>query len=183
MRLFVGIALNSEAKQAIAAWTSELREAFLRLRWSLPEQWHVTLQFLGETDEESCSCVVERLREVHAQAADIELSEPGFFERAGVFHISVTPTASLIALHDEVEQALLPCGFEPEERAFSPHITLARRKGRGPSPDFARMKKAVRWGKPAARLPSFQANEFLLYQSFTGPEGSKYEVRERFPLM
>ncbi len=183
MRLFVGIALDSKTQQAIAAWASELREAFVRLRWSSPEQWHVTLQFLGETDEERYSCVVEQLRKIHAQAPDIDLAEPGFFERAGVFHISVEPTASLVALHDEIEHTLLPCGFEPEERAFSPHITLARRKGRGPSPDFARLKKAVRWGQPAARLPSFQAKEFLLYQSFTGPSGSIYEVRERFPVM
>lgn len=182
MRLFVGIRLTDEARQAIAMWTHELREAFVRLRWSLPEQWHVTLQFLGETDESACSCVAERLRQIRAEAADIQLAEPGFFERAGVFHISVRLTDSLAALHEEVEQALLPCGFDPEARAFAPHITLARRKGRGPSPDFARLQKAVRW-VPAARLPSFQANEFLLYQSFTDPAGSRYEVRERFPLM
>lgn len=182
MRLFVGIGLSDEAQQAIATQTRELREAFRRLRWSLPEQWHVTLQFLGETDEAACSCVVEHLREVRAQAVDVQLAEPGFFERAGVFHIAVGVTASLVALHDEVEQALLACGFGPEERAFAPHITLARRKGRGPSPDFARLQKAVRW-TTEFRLPSFRTKEFLLYQSFTGPAGSRYEVRERFSLM
>lgn len=178
----MGIRLTDEAQQAIAMSTRELREAFLRLRWSLPEQWHVTLQFLGETDEEGCSCVSKHLGKIRARAADIQLAEPGFFERAGVFHITVDLTTSLTALHDEIEQALLPCGFEPEARAFSPHITLARRKGRGPSPDFARLQKAVRW-VPSASLPSFQAREFLLYQSFTHPAGSRYEVRERFPLM
>lgn len=182
MRLFVGIALTSEVQKAIATGTRELREAFVRLRWSLPEQWHVTLQFLGETDEAGCSCVIEQLREVQAQAAAIELAEPAFFERAEVFHVAVRWTDSLVALHDEVERALLPCGFEPEERAFSPHITLARRKGHGPSPDFVRLQKAVKL-MPALRFPSFLAKEFLLYQSFTGPAGSRYEVRERFPLM
>lgn len=182
MRLFVGIALDGEARNAIAIWTRELREAFVRLRWSAPEQWHVTLQFLGETDAAGCSCVAERLQAIRAQATEIQLMEPGFFERAGVFHIAVRLTPSLMALHDAVEQALLPCGFKPEERAFSPHITLARRKGRGPSPDFARLQKGVRY-MPEARLPVFQATEFLLYQSFTGPSGSRYEVRERIPLM
>lgn len=182
MRLFVGIALTDEVQQAIAVWMRELREAFLHLRWSLPEQWHVTLQFLGEANEAECSCVVGRLEEIRSQAVDVELSEPGFFERAGVFHVAVRLTDSLVALHDAVGQALLPCGFDREERAFSPHITLARRKGRGPSPDFARMQKAIRL-MPAPRLPSFQGKEFLLYQSFTGPAGSRYDVRERFPLM
>jgi len=182
VRLFVGIGLTDEARQAIATWTLELREAFLRLRWSLPEQWHVTLQFLGETNEAECSCVAGRLEEIRAQAVDVELAEPGFFERAGVFHVAARPTPSLVALHGEVKQALLPCGFDPEDRSFSPHITLARRKGRGPSPDFARLQKAVRL-IAAPGLPSFQVKEFLLYQSFTGPAGSRYEVRERFPLM
>ena len=182
MRLFVGIRLPDEVQQTIAAWTRELREAFLRLRWSLPEQWHVTLQFLGETDEAGFSCVAERLRQIGPNAADIQLEDPGFFERAGVFHISVRLSPSLLALHDAIEQALLPCGFEQEARAFAPHITLARRKGRVPSPDFARLQKAVRF-MPAAELPSFQAQEFLLYQSFTDPAGSRYEVREHFPLM
>lgn len=182
MRLFVGISLPDETQQAIAERMRELREAFHSLRWSLPEQWHVTLQFLGETDEEACSCVIERLREVRAQAVDVQLSEPGFFERAGVFHIAVGVTSSLLGLHHKVERALMPCGFDPEERAFAPHITLARRKGRGPFPDFARLQKAVRL-MPVQRLPSFQAIEFLLYQSFTGPGGSRYEVRERFSLM
>jgi len=182
VRLFVAIGLTDEAQHSIATWTRELREAFFRVRWSMPEQWHVTLQFLGETDEGSCSCVVERLGKIRAQMADIQLAEPGFFERAGVFHIAVRLTASLAALHDEVVQALLPCGFELEDRPFSPHITLARRKGRGPSPDFARLKKAVKL-MPTATMPSFHANEFRLYQSFTGPNGSRYEVRECFPLM
>jgi 2'-5' RNA ligase len=182
VRLFVGVALTSEVQNAIAAGTRELREAFVRLRWSLPEQWHVTLQFLGETDEAASLCVIEQLRGIRAQAVDIELGEPAFFERAGVFHVAVRRTYSLVALHEEAGRVLLPCGFEPEERAFSPHITLARKKGRGPSSDFARLHKAVRL-MPAVRLPSFQVKEFILYQSFTDPAGSRYEVRERFPLM
>jgi RNA 2',3'-cyclic 3'-phosphodiesterase len=182
VRLFVGIGLTEEVRQALVMWTRELREAFLRVRWSLPEHWHVTLQFLGETDESQFSCVTEHLGRIRARAVDIQLTEPGFFERAGVFHVAVHPTGSLIALHDETEQELLSCRFEPEERVYSPHITLARRKGRGPSPDFARLQRAVRW-LPAPKLPSFQAKEFLLYQSFTSSTGSRYEVREHFPLM
>ena len=72
MRLFVAIGLTDEARQAIAAWTQELRGAFLRMRWSSPEQWHVTLQFLGETNEAECSCVARRLKDLHAQSVDVE---------------------------------------------------------------------------------------------------------------
>ncbi|HTZ89893.1 MAG TPA: RNA 2',3'-cyclic phosphodiesterase [Alloacidobacterium sp.] len=182
MRLFVGIALTSEVQGALESWVNDLRATFPGLRWSLPEQWHVTLQFLGETDEARYACVVERLHGIRAQAVDIQLDEPGLFERVGVFHVAVRTTVSLIALHDETEQALMACGFQPEARAYAPHITLARRKGRGRSLEFEQLKKSVR-NRTASNLPSFSAKEFLLYQSFTNPLGSRYEVRERFPLM
>jgi 2'-5' RNA ligase len=142
----------------------------------------VTLQFLGETDEARYTCIIDRLHGVNARAVDIELTDPGFFERAGVFHLAVQATASLIALHDETQDALMECGFEPEARAYAPHITLARRKGSGRSPDFERLQKSV-CNQPSLGLASFSAKEFLLYQSFTGPGGARYEVRERFPLM
>lgn len=182
MRLFTGIAVPEEAQQALAEWTNRLREKFPGMRWSAPEQWHVTLQFLGSTEETRYACIVERLHEIQAQAVEIEMDEPGFFERAGVFHLTVKATTSLLALHRQSEQALAACGFEPEPRAYSPHITLARRKGRRPSPEFEQLRKSIR-SLRADKLPSFSAREFLLYESITDPAGSQYKVRERFPLM
>lgn len=79
MRLFVGIALTSEVRYELESWLSDLRIPSPQLRWSASEQWHVTLQFLGETEEARYTCVVERLREVRAQEVDIQLAEPGFF--------------------------------------------------------------------------------------------------------
>jgi RNA 2',3'-cyclic 3'-phosphodiesterase len=182
VRLFVGIALAREAQQALESFVCDFRVAYPRLRWSLPPQWHVTLQFLGETDESRYLCTVQQLRKIHAHPVEIRLAQPGFFERAGVFHVAVQPTLSLISLHDQTEQALIPCGFEPEERAYSSHITLARKKGRGRSPDFDQLQQGV--PKHAeVKLSSFLAGEFLLYQSFTEPAGPRYEVRDRFPLM
>lgn len=105
-----------------------------------------------------------------------------FLNGPGVFHLAVGATASLIALHDETQDALMGCGFVPEARVYAPHITLARRKGSGRSPDFERLQKGVR-NQPSLKLASFSAKEFLLYQTFTGPAGARYEVRERFPLM
>ena len=182
MRLFVAIALAREAQQALEFFVRDVRAAYPRLRWSSPAQWHVTLQFLGETDDSHYLCTVQQLRKIHASPVEIHLAHPGFFERAGVFHVAVQPALSLISLHDQIAQALIPCGFEPEERAYSPHITLARKKGRGRSPDFDQLQKAVpKYAE--VKLPSFLAGEFLLYQSFTEPAGPRYEVRDRFPLM
>jgi 2'-5' RNA ligase len=105
VRLFVGIALTSGVQGTLESWLNGLRSAFPHLRWSPPEQWHVTLQFLGETDEARYACTIERLRGIDARAVDIQLEDPGFFERAGVFHLAVRATASLIALHYETQDA------------------------------------------------------------------------------
>jgi 2'-5' RNA ligase len=182
MRLFTGIALDEKTMQSLRSYVSSFHQEFSALRWSSPQQWHVTLQFLGETREDRYPGIVEQLREVRAGAAQIHMGEPGFFDRAGVFHIEIEKTETLLALHRQTEQALVHCGFKPEARPYSPHITLARNKGRVPSSDFKRLRRAVEKHAPM-RFPSFLAREFLLYQSFTDPSGSRYEVRERFPLM
>ncbi|WP_158749332.1 RNA 2',3'-cyclic phosphodiesterase [Acidobacterium sp. S8] len=182
MRLFTGIAIPDETRPLVEACVHPLQEEFPHLRWSLSEQWHVTLQFLGETDEAHYTCIVEQMRRVSATAAEIELLDPGFFARAGAFFIAVRLTSSLLTLHDRTAEGLKICGFEPEARAYNPHITLARRKGRSESPDFVKLQKRMR-GQLAFESLTFAAKEFLLYQSTTGPAGARYEVRERFPLM
>jgi 2'-5' RNA ligase len=107
----------------------------------------------------------------------VHLEAPGFFHRAGVFHVGVRATRELVTLHGAVLSATRPCGFEPEDRPYSPHITLARNRGR---------EDGIRALKPrlelAPELPSFTASEFLLFESHLSPQGSRYEIRARFPL-
>jgi 2'-5' RNA ligase len=182
MRLFVGIGLADETRQILGRFVSTLRKTAPELRWSSPEQWHITLQFLGETQETQYSCVVRQLRAVEAKAVEISFALPGFFERAKVLHVGVSVSRTLLALHRQTEGALLPCGYEPEARDYSPHVTLARGKGRGISSEFKQLQQTI---EKSSRIvfPSFVATEFLLYQSISEQPGSRYEVRERFRLM
>ncbi len=179
MRLFVGIALNAEATAALA----HVRERFASadLRWSLPESWHVTLQFLGKANEEQLGCVTARLREIRSRRVPVRIEGLGFFARAGVFHAGVSLTPELLALQQRVPVATRPCGFAPELRPYHPHITLARSKGREGNKALEMLRRTVeRTG--AALAVEFRAGEFLLYESLPEPEGSRYEVRVRFPL-
>lgn len=181
MRLFIGIALSSAATAVL----TEMRERFAAsgpdLRWSAPEGWHVTLQFLGSADEQQAECVKRRLREIRAQRVPVKIAGLDFFERAGVFFAGITLTPELLALQQEIAAAMRSCGFAPESRPYHPHITLARSKGRGGSRALLPLKKAVE--KSRATLDAaYTADEFLLYESLPRPEGSRYEVRARFPL-
>ncbi|HEX4309539.1 MAG TPA: RNA 2',3'-cyclic phosphodiesterase [Acidobacteriaceae bacterium] len=151
------------------------------LRWSAPESWHVTLQFLGQTSEEQAVCVVENLKTVHARAVPVQIAGLGCFDRAGVFWAGIGLTPELLALQQFVTTAMRRCAFVPEDRAYNPHITLARTKGRAGGKALAPLKKAVEKGNLAPHA-EFAARGFVLYESLPGPNGSRYEIRERFAL-
>jgi RNA 2',3'-cyclic 3'-phosphodiesterase len=178
VRLFIGIPMPPDIATPLAAVRTRLERTNDGLRWSSPEAWHVTLQFLGATSPAQHDCVVSYLRTIQSGTVPIQLAGLGFFERSGVFWAGVTPTPELIALQNSVIHATSHCGFQPEDRPYRPHITLARNRSRengigilkprvGMAPEFAR----------------FSAVEFLLYESVPSPQGSRYEVRERFPLV
>ncbi|MGA8528172.1 MAG: RNA 2',3'-cyclic phosphodiesterase [Acidobacteriaceae bacterium] len=198
MRLFIGIALAEEAKNALLGVRERLgpcSSGESELRWPSPESWHVTLQFLGSASDEQAACVMEKLGTVRAARVPLRLEDLGFFERAGVFWAGVALTPELLVLQQKVVAATRRCGFVPEERAYRPHITLARAKGRAGGRALAPLHKAVERAYPVRKVradkdgapggwvgPEFEAGEFVLYESFPGPEGSRYEVRGRWGL-
>ena len=177
MRLFIGIPLAAGVVKELAALTARLKSPADGLRWSAEAGWHITLQFLGQTSEEQYACVTAGLRRIRHVPFDVQLDPPGFFDRAGVFFAGVRLSADLIALQARVVESTGPCGFVPEDRPYHPHITLARDKGRGG--DLRGLKPHV---PGDVQFSGFRAEEFLLFQSFPGPGGSRYEVRERFAL-
>jgi 2'-5' RNA ligase len=177
MRLFIGIPLAAETVAALTAFVDSLRAPNDGLRWSAAAGWHITLQFLGSATASQCECVKARLADVRQQPFAIQLESPGFFDRAGVFFVGVAVSPDLAALQARVTEATKPCGFVAEERPYHPHITLARSKsGRAP---LTRLKSHL--GHVPAFAP-FVASQFLLYESFPDPGGSRYEVQSRFPL-
>jgi 2'-5' RNA ligase len=182
MRLFIGIVLAPEAANALRAVRERFAALAADLRWATPESWHVTLQFLGNTSEAQAGCVVEKLAAVQAARVPVRIAGLGFFERAGVFWAGVEPTPELLALEQQVVAATRLCGFVPEARPYNPHITLARVKGRIGAKALAPLKKSVERSKVDVNA-EFTAEEFLLYESVPAPEGSRYEVRGRFPLI
>jgi 2'-5' RNA ligase len=179
MRLFIAIPLADEVMDELSAIRERLRQTGHGLRWPQPETWHITLQFLGETPGELYAGITERLRGVRAEPVPVALEGLGFFERAGIFHAGVKHSLQLIALQRQVMTAMSLCGFAPETRPFHPHITLARSKGRDPGDGLHALQARI---QKQPRFSLFVAREFLLYESFLGPGGSRYEVRERFTL-
>jgi RNA 2',3'-cyclic 3'-phosphodiesterase len=178
MRLFVAIPLASSAQAELVALTNRLRPS-ASLRWSAPESWHVTLQFLGSVSEDQYRCLIPNLAAVQSAPFPMRLAGLGVFDRAGIFHADVDPSTPLMTLQRLVTTSTAACGFEAEARPYHPHITLARSKGR----DQIRQLRALNTRFPEKpRFTPFVVTEFLLYESHLSASGSTYEVRSRFPL-
>jgi 2'-5' RNA ligase len=180
MRLFVALPLAGPVLAELTRLTDRLRYRTAELRWSAPESWHITLQFLGNTTPEQYDCLIVHLAQLRSPPVPIHLAELGIFDRAGIFYAEVDLTPPLVALQQLVVAATTPCGFEPGARPFHPHITLARTKGPNRARDLSSLQAATR-ARP--EFPRLAASEFLLYESHLSSAGSTYEVRHRFPLL
>ncbi len=206
MRLFVGIPLADPVVRELAAVVARLRNdrsgprgGSDGLRWTEPESWHITLQFLGNATSEQFECLKARLAEVRSAPAPVRLGELGSFDRAGILFADVAVAPELAALQQRVAAATSECGFVAEARPFHPHITLAKETGSKRARERNHRKSGDQSEEKAGRrgvelreamagvgsqpaFTRFVAREFVLYESHLGPDGAKYEIRQRFPL-
>lgn len=179
MRLFVGIPLGASTMDELLAVTSRLRSSGDGLRWTTPESWHITLQFLGNVTQEQAECVVAGLHKLQRPPLSIWLEQLGCFDRTGVFFAGVGVSPELLLLQEQVLATTAHCGIASESRPYQPHITLARSKVRGHREGLSGLRSKI---SRQPKFPGFVAEEFLLYESFLGAAGSRYEIRARFPL-
>jgi 2'-5' RNA ligase len=178
MRLFTAIDLPQEIVERLDNLISELRPC-ARIHWSAAANLHITTKFIGQWPE-------ERLPELNRALAGLGNRAPipvrvaglGFFpnpKSPRVFWAGVDATPELAALAAGIDAALAKLGVEPETRAYSPHLTLARIKE--PS-QAARLPKNL--GDP--EFGSFTADRFYLYLSKPNPAGSVYTKLSEFPF-
>ena len=97
MRLFIGIPLSPAVVTELASIRARLQSKAGALRWTGPESWHITLQFLGNTGAEKPDCLVDRLGEVRFSPVAVSLEDLGTFERSGVFIAGVAVTPELVS--------------------------------------------------------------------------------------
>lgn len=177
MRLFVGIPLSVETRAELDRVVGQMKSKLSGWRWSEPESWHITLQFLGATEAGQYARLIPQLRAIRSPKLPVQLGALGVFQRTGVFFVDVQVSHALVALQMKVEIATKPCGFVAESRTYHPHITLARFEGKNRAPNLPDTST------PAPPFSGFVASEFLLYESALSPAGARYAVRGRFPLI
>jgi 2'-5' RNA ligase len=123
MRLFAGIPLAPAVIEELSAISVRLRSNDDGLRWSAPESWHITLQFLGNTGQEQYDCTVARLGQLRSRALTIRLEELGLFERAGVFFEGKGRLRGLHELKARIHRQPAFSGFVAQEFVLYESVT------------------------------------------------------------
>jgi RNA 2',3'-cyclic 3'-phosphodiesterase len=141
MRLFVALVPPADALAELAAAVDALRST-PGLRWTRPEQWHVTLAFLAEVDDRTRAALVPRLeRAAHRHAPlTLALAGGGRFDQVLWTRVDGDRVA-LRRLAESVRAAARRCGLPIDARRYRPHLTLAR-MGR-PAPDLVPITTAL----------------------------------------
>lgn len=132
-RIFIAAPLPDDVQTRVGNWMESLQQKLSFQKWVHSADLHITLQFLGDTSPDKTLEIVESLRAVAAAASPFNVSLAGL----GVFGKKDAPSILWIGIQDQlnslpqlqknIESAMNLLGFEKEARAYTPHLTLARK--------------------------------------------------------
>ena len=175
-RLFTGIEIPPEIAVALSTFRGGLPGA----RWIDPENYHLTLRFIGDIDERMADDVTSILGE-RRQRTPLTVTIDGLDTFGGgkprAVFARTSGNGELNELQAEQERLLRQIGLPPETRKFTPHVTLARL--RNVSPIDVADYIATRGHFPKL---TFTADRFVLYSSRNSVGGGPYIVEAAYPL-
>lgn len=174
-RLFTGLEIPPSVARALAMMRGGLPGA----RWIDPENYHLTLRFIGDIDDALAREIALLLGRVHRGPFEARLdgltSFGGRKPRAVV--AAVSPVPALMELQAEHDRLLQRLGLEPEGRKYTPHVTLARLRDSS-SHEVADYLAA----RGHFRSATFEVSRFVLFSSRASVGGGPYLVEEAYPL-
>lgn len=188
MRLFVALEIPAAVRENLAAAQKQvqkkvqkdLKAAGGELRWVRPDNFHVTLKFIGQATSEELAAIMEELRTVRPEgtvkAAFAGLGYASHAKRGGVLWATMEASNFMKMLAGQIDRRLERLGIPAEEREFLPHLTLARCK---PSSAMPAIRAAMREYE-SHDFGSMLWEEFRLMESRLGAGGSQYSTLASF---
>jgi 2'-5' RNA ligase len=173
-RLFTALEIPFEIGQSLAL----LRGGLPGARWVAPENYHLTLRFIGDIDDTLAEEIADLLDKVERPAFDLQIdgldSFGGNKPRAVVAAVpAVTQLVELQADHERIMQRI---GLQPE-RKYKPHVTLARLRDTS-----SRQVAEFLSTRQPFRSSSFPVSRFVLYSSRSSVGGGPYVIEAEYPL-
>jgi RNA 2',3'-cyclic 3'-phosphodiesterase len=174
-RLFTAL----ELPEAIVGQLALARGGVVGARWLEPEDYHITLRFIGDIDARAARDVAETLGDIRRPKATVRFEALSWFggdkPRAIVAKVKADP--ALMDLQAEQERRLRRIGIEPETRKYTPHVTLARLRGVAQTAvaDYLADRDAL-------LVEGFTAERFVLFSARDGTGGGPYVIEAAYPL-
>jgi 2'-5' RNA ligase len=175
LRLFTALEIPPDIGQSLGM----LRGGLPGARWIDPENYHLTLRFIGDIDDALAHEIAMLLGRVRRDAFTLQfdgLASFGGRKPRAVFAAAV-PSNPLIELQGELERLLQRLGLEPEGRKFTPHVTLARLRD-----SSSRQVADYLATRGHFRTLPFPVSRFVLFSSRASVGGGPYVVEAEYPL-
>ena len=174
-RIFTGL----EVPENVAQSLSILRGGLPGARWIDPENYHLTLRFIGDVDDQTALEVASLLGRVRRTPFELRFDALSSFggrrPRAVIAALAQTP--ALMELQAEHERLMQRVGLEPEGRKYTPHVTLARLR------DSSSRQVADYLATRAFLAPlPFKVSRFVLFSSRASTGGGPYVIEAAYPL-
>jgi len=176
IRLFVALGLPPSVRSTLSILGNGVPGA----RWVPPQNYHLTLRFVGNVDGHVAEDVHDALSRIETDGFDVALKGISWFgtkKKATSIVACAEKSDGLLHLQRKIESACVRAGLEPEDRKYMPHVTLARLKG-------SNIEAVDRYCAERSYLsvPAFPVNEFTLYSSFLSQSGAIYTAEAEYPL-
>jgi 2'-5' RNA ligase len=174
-RLFTGLEIPSDVAQSLAV----LRGGLPGARWIDPENYHVTLRFIGDVDDVIAHEVASLLGRVRRGSFELRVEDLKSFggRKPRAVVATLGPGQAVMELQAEHERLMQRVGLEPEGRKYIPHVTLARLResSNRQVADYLALRAPF-------RSPPFQVSRFVLFSSRASVGGGPYVVEVAYPL-
>lgn len=174
-RLFTAVEIPPDIVQAL----SSLRGGLPGARWIDPENYHLTMRFIGDVDDATAHEVASLLGRVKRSAFELHMEGLSAFggRKPRAVVANVAPSPALLEAQAEQERLMRRIGLEPEGRKYTPHVTLARLRDVS-----SRAVADYLATRGYFRTAAFPVSRFVLFSSRDSVGGGPYVVEEAYPL-
>ena len=173
VRAFLAIPIPPQVKASIERLQKHLAAQIPDIRWTKPDNLHLTMHFFGDVSEETLEKIKVSMLSVKSCQQPFLVEVKGFgaypsLRRPRVLWLGLQPEGQLRQLHEACRKSLAQAGVMTDSRPFSPHVTIGRLKQQ--KPDLTDLFQAV----DNTLISQLSVDRLVLFESCLRPEGAKH---------
>ena len=183
IRCFIAVNLSEETRKTLGSIISELKKSGADVKWVPAGNIHLTLKFLGNTEASLVPEIMESLGKKlsHYKSFYITIAGVGCFpseRRPRVIWVGIEDADLLADMQRDIDSVVVKFGYAPEERPFSPHLTIGRVRSQKRIPELMNRFEDFR----KFDLGRVEVSEIHIMQSELKPAGAEYRSLGRILL-